>query len=154
MKSHIRSAAKEDALAIHNLHTRSVRALCSGHYSTEIIEGWLKGRTPEGYKGLQRNEMFVFEKNGKIAGFSHVIPGEIVAIFVDPVFDSQGIGRTLLEHAIPIAKKSHDGPVLLYATLNAQAFYEKFGFIEVEKKTIHRNDVDMPVASMTFDNKI
>jgi hypothetical protein len=49
-----------------------------------VIDGWLAGRSPDGYKGLIKGEMYVFEKNGWILGFSHVRPTCIVALFVDP----------------------------------------------------------------------
>jgi hypothetical protein len=39
----IRIALPDDALAIHNLHTRSVRGLCMRDYSKEVIETWLLG---------------------------------------------------------------------------------------------------------------
>ena len=68
----IRLAIADDALAIHNLHTRSVRGLCGGDYQQEIIDGWLEGRRPEGYKGIKKKEMYVYEEDGKISGWIHV----------------------------------------------------------------------------------
>ena len=79
LTTQIRLATAEDALAIHELHTASVKGLCKGAYSLEIIDGWLKGRSPDGYKGIAKAEMYVIESDGRIMGFSHVVPGEIVA---------------------------------------------------------------------------
>ncbi|MDH3529160.1 MAG: GNAT family N-acetyltransferase, partial [Acidobacteriota bacterium] len=114
----IRLATKKDAQTIHDLHTESVTGLCN-LYSNEIIEGWLKGRTPDGYKGIDKNEMYVYEIAGRIVGFSHVVPGEIIAIFVSPDHAREGVGTKLLKHAIPLAKRGWDGPVKIKATLNA-----------------------------------
>ena len=77
----IRLARLGDALAIHNLHTRSVRQLCSVDYPKEVIDGWLEGRSPEGYRGIAKGEMYVFEENGAVVGFSHAKPGAIIALF-------------------------------------------------------------------------
>ena len=69
----IRIALPDDALAIHNLHTRSVRGLCTRDYPKEVIEGWLLGRSPDGYKerGIAKKEIYVFEESGAIRGFSY-----------------------------------------------------------------------------------
>jgi len=40
----IRTTLPRDAQAIHNLHTRPVRGLCSHDYTTEVIDAWLAGR--------------------------------------------------------------------------------------------------------------
>jgi len=144
----IREAIPNDALSIHQLHTASVRELCSSHYSAEAIDGWLKGRTPEGYRGIAKKEMFVIEKNKEIVGFSHVIPGVIVALFVHPKFSKEGIGTKLMNHAIMKARENWQDPIKLEATLNAQAFYEKFGFQKIKDKEVQRNNIFLHVVLM------
>jgi len=129
----IRNATKEDAQSIHELHTRSVRSLCQDHYSEEQITAWLTGRTPEGYRGIARNEMFVFEDNDGIKGFGHAVEGEILAIFVAPEYINKGIGYDILKHAIKLATKDQTCLVKLKSTLNASCFYRKFGFKVVGK---------------------
>ena len=58
----IRQALPEGAGRIHELHDASVRTLCSSHYSTEVIDGWLFNRSPEGYlASIQRGDIFVIE---------------------------------------------------------------------------------------------
>ncbi len=65
----IRIALPDDARAIDNLHTRSVRGLCTRDYPKEVIEAWLLGRSPAGYKGIAKKEMYVFEERGAISWF-------------------------------------------------------------------------------------
>ena len=48
-KIKIRQALRDDAPAIHELHTRSVKELCKDPSSSGQISGWLNHRTPEGY---------------------------------------------------------------------------------------------------------
>ena len=56
----IRPARPEDAARLYQLHTASVRTLCSSHYHADIIEGWLANRTPSAYLGaIERGALFV-----------------------------------------------------------------------------------------------
>jgi hypothetical protein len=45
----IRPARADAAPRIHDLHTVSVRALCSDHYAAEVIDGWPANRAPAAY---------------------------------------------------------------------------------------------------------
>ena len=143
----IRLAMPEDAEAIHALHTMSVRALCKDVYSSEVIDGWLSNRSPSGYRGIEKREMYVAERKGTIVGFSHVVPGEIVAIFVHPDYSQQGIGSSLVRHGIATAKANNNS-IRIDATLNAQRFYERMGFIKTGEHVARRNDVEVLIVRM------
>jgi GNAT superfamily N-acetyltransferase len=148
----IRPARIEDAVQLHELHTVSVRALCSGHYSADVIEAWLLNRSPSGYlRPIERGVLFVAERNGRVVGFGEVAPGTVIAVYVHPTEVLQGIGSAILRHAVAVARKGHDGPVRLEATLNARDFYERAGFREVKRSMVKRNHVDVPVVVMEYD---
>jgi GNAT superfamily N-acetyltransferase len=148
----IRPARSEDALRLHQLHTASVRALCVGHYSSDVIEAWLGNRTPSGYLGpIERGALFVAERAGRVVGFGEASPGTVIAVYVDPAEVLQGIGSAILRHAVAVAHKGNDGPIRLEATLNARDFYERAGFREVKRSTVKRNQVDVPVVVMEYD---
>ena len=145
----IRPARPEDAPRLHELHTASVRALCAGHYSAEVIDAWLWNRAPSGYLGpIERGALFVAERDGRIVGFGEAASGTVIAVYVDPADVLQGVGTAILRHAVVLARRQHDGPVLLEATLNAREFYERAGFREVRRSTVKRNHVDVPVIVM------
>ncbi len=145
----IRKAIRDDGAAFHELHTASVTTLCRSHYPDRVIAKWIEKRSPGGYlAGIDRDEMFVCEQGGKIVGFGHAVPGEIVGIFVHPDYAAQGIGSAMVSHALHLAKQGHQGPIKLIATLNAQLFYEKLGFVTVKKFDVQRNDIAIPVAEM------
>jgi GNAT superfamily N-acetyltransferase len=144
----IRQAAAADAQAIHELHGGSVRTLCASFYRPDVIEGWLKGRTPSGYlNGIASGGTFVAEADCKIVGFCEATPGEIVAVFVDPRWGGRGVGAALLTRALDVAEASGRA-VRLESTLNAAGFYERFGFRIVGRSSVRRNDVDVPVVIM------
>ena len=130
----IRPAWPDDAPRIHALHTASVRALCSGHYAVEVIEGWLANRAPAAYLAeIERGELFVAEREGRVVGFGAATAGTVVAVYVDPGAVLHGVGRALLHYAIALARRGHEGPVRLQATLNARDFYAREGFREIER---------------------
>ena len=151
----IRQATSGDADQIHKLHTSSVKALCKDHYSPEQIAGWLQNRTPQGYlPGIERGEVFVAVDEGRIVGFGHAVPGEVVAVYVAPECTRHGVGRAILTEGLTRARSEPQGAIRLEATLNAQEFYKKAGFVEVEPKTVRRNDVLLPVIVMELRGEI
>jgi GNAT superfamily N-acetyltransferase len=148
----IRRARPDDAPRIHDLHTISVRTLCSGHYTAGVIEGWLLNRAPAAYLAeIERGELFVAEREGRVVGFGAATAGTVVAVYVDPAAVLHGVGRALLHHAVALARRGHLGPVRLQATLNAHDFYAREGFREIERGVTRRNDVEIPVIVMEYD---
>lgn len=149
MPVNMRIARPGDANHIYRLHTRSVRLLCKETYESEQLDGWLQGKTPEGYlDGISKGEMIVAEKGGQIVGFGHAIPGEVLACFVHPSFVRQGVGRALMGMAVPMAQGGYSTPVKVVATLNAVQFYEKMGFLEVGRDTLRCGDAELAVVNM------
>ena len=146
----IRLATKKDAQAIHNLHTKSVRGLCSKDYPPEVFDGWLKGRTPEGYKGIAKNEMYVFEENDEILGWIHVRPNNIIGLFVAPEHTRKGVGRSLFDFGLDIVRKNRRNEIQFDATVTAVPLYEKCGCKVIKKSTLRKNSVDVPTVTMTL----
>lgn len=145
----IRTATLDDASRLHELHTSSIRAICAGHYSRDIVEGWLLHRSPAGYaEPIERKAVFVAELNGEVVGFGEAAAGVIVAVYVDPSAIGQGVGRAILAHALNCARRDHAGPIRLESTLNACGFYKRHGFIEVKRATVKRNHVEVAVVVM------
>ncbi|MCK4410428.1 MAG: GNAT family N-acetyltransferase [Candidatus Eisenbacteria sp.] len=145
----IRVARESDAREMHDLHARSVAAFCRGHYSDDQVKVLLIGRTPEGYlPAIEHDEMFVMESDGRMVGFGHATQGEVQALFVDPDWAGRGVGSALLEHALRLAERGHDGPIQLKSTLNAVGFYEAHGFVEVEPTELNKHGVALPFVLM------
>jgi GNAT superfamily N-acetyltransferase len=145
----IRTATPTDAPRLDDLHAASVRALCAGHYSPEIIDGWLLDRTPDGYlPPIGRGAIFVAELSGEIVGFGETAPGTVVAIYVDPARTRRGVGRCLLLRALDRARDDGSASVVVESTLNASPFYQQHGFREVRRETVTRNQVQVPIVVM------
>jgi GNAT superfamily N-acetyltransferase len=146
----IRQAWPADAPRLHELHTASVRTLCRAHYPPDVIDGWMMAtRGPENYAPpIERGEIFVVEHGSRIVGFGEAVRGVVIAVYVDPGSVRQGVGSIIIRHALEVAGRGHDGAIRLESTLNAARFYERFGFREVERSTVRRAHVAVPIVIM------
>jgi ribosomal protein S18 acetylase RimI-like enzyme len=106
--------------------------------------------------GILRGEMFVAVAvaDERVAGFGHALPGEVLAIYVAPEWSGQGLGRKLLAEGVRRARRAHPGAVRVDATMNAQGFYRRAGFVLVESKLVQRSDVQLPVVVMELRDEL
>ena len=76
-------------------------------------------------------DIWVYERNGKIAGFLALNGSYIDRLYVDPNAQKLGIGAALLAHAKSLCP---EGLQLHTHQQNqrARSFYEKFGFVAVK----------------------
>lgn len=146
----IKTATIKDSKEMHRLHTDAVLKTCKDFYTKEQIDAWLHGRTPEGYhEAIKKGDMYVAENNDKIVGFGHVLPGEIVAIFVDPTFHKKGAGKLLLDYGLEIALKGHK-KVKVESTVNAEGFYKKHGFVKIRDEVHIKRGIEVPIIILEY----
>ena len=145
----IREAVNSDAERIHEIQCAAVRGLCSAVYSPEIIEGWLKNRSPAHYlRNIPAWNMYVAETEEKTVGFGGAVPGEIISTYVDPAYARRGIGTALMRYGMKIANVKAPGVIRIQSTKNARPFYETFGFKVIRDIILRRNDVEFPCYEM------
>jgi putative acetyltransferase len=149
MKIALREVVEADAERIHEIHCSSVRVLCATVYSSEIIEGWLKNRSPEHYRrNMSEWGFYVAEAEEKTVGFGGAVPGEIIATYVDPDYSRHGVGTALMSYGLKKAKVNAPGIIKIDSTMNARTFYETFGFKVVGEFMMRRNDVEFQCFHM------
>jgi GNAT superfamily N-acetyltransferase len=91
---------------------------------------------------LPRQRVTVAERGGQIAGFMAETPGWINQLYIDAKQLRQGIGAALLADA-----KARNDSLTLWCFLQnhrARAFYEKHGFVEVERTDGSGNEANSP----------
>jgi|GEM_PF-1104085 len=154
METIIKLATIDDAKEIHRIHTDAVIITCKNCYTDTQINARIEGRLPEGYHdSIVKNEIYIAKNNDNIVGFGFAIPGEIIAIFVDPVFHNKGIGKLLLDHGLKIASKNQK-IVKVESTVNAESFYKKYGFIKIKDSIcIKRGNVQIPTIILEYSIK-
>lgn len=82
---------------------------------------------------------FVAEFNGKIVGYYALEPFsvdefELEALFVEPRYIGQGIGRMLIEHAKSYARRSGVKSIIIQGDPNATQFYLAAGGIHIGER--------------------
>lgn len=124
-----RAARPDDAETVFNITRASIAGLAQGRYSPAQIENWMGERTPRFYEDLiAKGRMTVCLRNGIVVGFVDAEPGEVTRLFVLPEAAGSGLGQRLLDIGVAQARRDHRGPIRLEATINAEAFYQRYGF--------------------------
>ncbi|XP_020916847.1 uncharacterized protein LOC110254217 [Exaiptasia diaphana] len=145
----IRLAVSSDASAIYDVHTSSIREICSEYYEKEEIKAWISRQNEQRYlEYIAKAEIVVMDNGIKnLKGFGHLSrhngdetkldgtqeQGEwdeafVKALYVHPDHVGKGIGHQLLDHLQNIAQQKQAKKLTVFSTLNAISFYEKHGF--------------------------
>ncbi|HEY6516937.1 MAG TPA: GNAT family N-acetyltransferase [Steroidobacteraceae bacterium] len=157
MTWHLRQATAADSAEIQELIARSIRALGAGDYSTEQIEGALRGAFGLDSQLISDGTFFVVEGDGRLigcGGWSYrrtlfggdagssrdagtLDPGtdaaKIRAFFIDPTAARRGIGTALLERCEDEARRYGFRRAEMMATLPGKKLYETRGYVPGEK---------------------
>jgi putative acetyltransferase len=139
----IRRGRPEDALAILQTHRSAVRGTAAGAYTVAIIDEWAPAViVPERVETFRRwigrgEELIVVATNpaGTIIGFGSIVPSdsELRAVYVNPRYGRQGIGRALLGRLEELAREAGLIELRMNASINAVPFYEAHGFVALER---------------------
>jgi ribosomal protein S18 acetylase RimI-like enzyme len=142
----IRPADEDDAATIGEVHRRSVGTLCASCYSVAQLEAWFVDRPPNMYlRAIREQRVWLATEVESVLGFLEIRPAEIEKLFVLPAAVHRGIGRALLHLGITQARSLAPGAVTALALLNAQAFYERYGFAKVGEREILRGGSQLSI---------
>ncbi len=152
---HIRPATEADADRILELHVRAIREICSRDYTPEQIQAWAGPKLAAHYlEPIRGQRLVVAEHAGRVVGMGdyHVTANEICAVYVDPDFGRQGIGRALFQAVAGALKARGFKDAVLDASLNSVGFYQAMGCRIVEQR-MHpfRPGGSIPCVRMTIE---
>lgn len=153
MAASIRRMVAEDAQAIHAIHSACLTRTLSAHYTPEQLAAWMAGRTPEGYlRAADAGErLFVAETEGRVVAFSSWQEGELLALYVHPDSQRQGIGAALLATCRRDAQACGQSILRVKAALGAEAFYRRHGFVVVERGVTLKQSTEIPDWRMVVE---
>lgn len=128
----LRRAAPADRAPIWAVRTRAIRHGAASHYDADAIAAWTGRLTPAkcGERLLTRAMFVAEDDDGRIAGYAQLDPadGVVEAVYVDPDFARQGIGRALLAALEDEARRLGIDRLVLESSLNAVPFYAAQGY--------------------------
>ena len=135
MTFRIRPAVIEEWAALEDLHRRA--SLQPGPYREQLLAHPEAIALPP--EQIERGQIFVAEREGRIAGFAAVVEidgkAEIDGLFVEPDLWRQGVGSALVTETIQEARR-RGLSLTVVASPEAKEFYEKCGFaVEGEAET-------------------
>jgi GNAT superfamily N-acetyltransferase len=76
---------------------------------------------------IANGDVFVAEREGRVAGFAALVGGELDSLFVEPEMWRQGIGAALVEEAVHVARL-RGLSLSVVAGPGNRRFYEACGF--------------------------
>lgn len=152
MTVRVRTADEGDRAGILAVHLRAVRETCSRSYSAAQIDAWAGILSLDSYTSLlRRRRIIVAIDEAAIVGFGQLDPdaGEVLAVYVLPDRQGEGIGRRLLSELEKRARARGVHRLELSATLNAAGFYARTGYAQC-RPTVHRtlSGVELPCVRM------
>ena len=107
----------------------SVRTLWRGHFSDAVIEGVVRGNSPEEIRRRsERQEDYLAWVDGRAVGYLGLKRNEIGLLFIRAEAVGQGVGRALCAFADRCLRRRGHKTAVVYASPNALGFYEKQGF--------------------------
>jgi putative acetyltransferase len=139
----IRPGRPDDALPILETHRSAVRRNAAGAYSVAIIDEWAPAIiVPERVEAFAHwiergEELIVVATNpvGKVIGFGSIVPdkSELRAVYVDPQYGRQGVGRALVGRLEELAREAGLIELRMDASINAVPFYKANGFVALAR---------------------
>lgn len=132
----LRAARESDAQVLWSVHARAIRGSAATHYSEDELDAWAGRTRPEGYaQAIRTHPVIVAEVaatgGSRIVGFAQLQPDEgvVEAIYVDPDFARQGVGRALFQELERLARTRGLRGLTVEASLNSAPFYAAMGCV-------------------------
>jgi GNAT superfamily N-acetyltransferase len=124
----IRKAAQHE---VDTLSALAFRSKAHWGYSSAFMEA-CRAELTYGRNHLKTRHVYVLELTGQILGFYALKQHsgdrvELEALFVEPSWIGQGVGRRLIDHAKALARQLGAGVMIIESDPNAVAFYIRAG---------------------------
>ncbi len=132
----IRRASPTDCESIARVHAAAVKSVGAEFYTPEEIQAWSMPKPPESYEtAIRDKEFFAVENNDVVVGFGVLDQRQalIEAVYVDPEAGGRGIGLQIMRKLEERARALGLTSLSLNASLNAVSFYERAGYVPLEK---------------------
>ncbi len=139
---------------IPELFTNTIHKTCNKDYSKEQLNVWANIHID--YKAwhnrLNKTKPYLAIIDEKLVGFVEFYDDYIDCFYVHNEYQGKGVGKMLMNHIFKLAKQKEQSLLRVDVSITAKAFFEKFGFTEVKKNILKRQNIQLINYSM--ENKI
>lgn len=147
----VREMTSADTERVARVHEAAARAAAETAY--EDAGRWTRDREAADYRDdLEDPEsaLYVAEVDETIAGFgaADLAEGKVVADYVDPAYQDEGVGTALLNRVEKALRNAGHEEASLTASLNAESFYQRHGYEVTERTNLDEAEVEFPVVNM------
>lgn len=139
---HVREAISDDAEAMSEIVTASIRELCAADHKDNPLRigSWTANKTPENFRqwiAAGKPLLFIAECNGEPAGVGGLsLDGTIRLNYVAPAHRWQGVSRALLAHMENVLRNAGITMGRLRSSETAFALYCSAGWVEDDRVTL------------------
>ncbi|EML2064118.1 GNAT family N-acetyltransferase [Enterobacter asburiae] len=133
----LRKATPQEAETLWNIRNQAIRHGCKTSYDADVIARWTPELMPERYRQMVSEYPFyvVEDEKGDAAatGYLDLDTHCLEAIFTLPAASGKGMATRIIEALKQEARSRGITRLTLDATPNAQAFYQKLGFVTLRE---------------------
>jgi putative acetyltransferase len=151
---HVRDFTFGDEPALHAVFYSAVHTIAAGDYTPAQLDAWAPDR-PDIERWTVRMRAirpFVVEEEGRIVGYADLqADGHIDHFYVSGTTARRGVGRFLMARIRARAQELKLPRLFSDVSRTAQPFFERFGFVVLEYKTVVVGGVILPNSRMTKD---
>ncbi len=147
----VRAFKDGDEPALQAVFYSAVHIIAAKDYSVEQLDAWAPHRPDwEAWTSrMQGLRPLVAEADGRVVGYADLQPnGYIDHFFVSGKYARRGVGRLLMESLHARAAESGLARLFSDVSVTAEPFFERFGFVVVERKDVVIGRVSLPNARM------
>lgn len=145
----IKPFRKEHADEVSSLIRKCFETLYIGGHTQKGIEIQVEHNSPENLiKRAESIKYFVAIRGERVTGICGYDSQKVHTLFVDPEFQSRGIGRALLSKVLEKARNEGIRCLITWSTLYAEDFYSAFGFVKMREINFPQEKPDITMVEM------
>lgn len=130
---------------IPELFTNTIHNTCHKDYTKDQLNAWANPNIDYDFwkQRLNKTKPFLAIIDDKLVGFSEFYDDYIDCFYVHHKYQGLGIGKVLMFTILEKASQNGSKVLRVDASITAKSFFESFGFIEVKKNIIKRNNQEL-----------
>ena len=133
----IRTFCEADLMSLKSMIHRTIAICYPGHYCMEAVRFFMNYHDEQAIRRDAREGCtVVLDRAGRVIGTGTLAGDEIKRVFVDPVAQRRGAGRRIVQYLEEKARLSGVATVRLDASLPSKTFYDKLGYVTVERASL------------------